>query len=197
MPRVTDEYRETQRQRFLSAVRRCVAERGVAATSMDDIRLAAGASAGAMYRYFGSKDELVRAAVADSMATVESLLEEVAESGDSAGPAALLRTYLTRLEGLAARNPDVDLFKVAVQGWAFAQQDRGAAEVLAASHARQQEVLARAARAWSRSPARQQAIAATIGAAVTGYVAQRALLGSVDVHRLTTGLDALLRSKPR
>lgn len=191
MPRISDERRESQRQRFLTAVRRCVAQQGLAATSMDDIRRSAGASAGAMYRYFDSKDDLVRAAITESMAAVESLVMEVAESAHGSDPASFLTELLGLLEEFAHRDPEVDLFKVAVQGWAFAQQDQRTAAIIASSSAHQQAIIRRTADRWNTGSRNKMSVATAIACAILGYVAQRAIHEHVDARQLVAGLTSL------
>ncbi|MDP5228478.1 MULTISPECIES: TetR/AcrR family transcriptional regulator [Arthrobacter] len=58
MPKVSEEHRERQRQRILDAAVACVGRKGFAATSMADIIAEAGLSAGAVYLYYRSKEQL-------------------------------------------------------------------------------------------------------------------------------------------
>jgi AcrR family transcriptional regulator len=58
----TERGRET-RERIVLSADRLFRERGVAATSVDDVLAVAGAGKGQLYRYFESKDELVSAVV--------------------------------------------------------------------------------------------------------------------------------------
>ncbi len=51
---------------------------------MEQIRTEAGVSAGLMYRYFASKDEVIRAAITGSMVQVESLVVEAGNSEQAA-----------------------------------------------------------------------------------------------------------------
>src|ERR1700753_625331 len=74
MPRVTEDHRKAQEERFVDAARRCFTRLGVENTSMDDIRTEAGVSAGLMYRYFGSKDDMIRAAIAGALGEFETLV---------------------------------------------------------------------------------------------------------------------------
>ena len=57
-PKVTEEYRETARDRILDASLELFERRGYHETSMDDIVHASRLSKGAIYGYFGSKEEL-------------------------------------------------------------------------------------------------------------------------------------------
>src|SRR5215472_2739698 len=92
MPRVSDEYLEQRRQQILDAARRCFARQGFYETSMQDVFREAGLSAGAVYRYFKSKDELVQAisaTVLDRMAAAidGALAEEPVPGLDDSRPA--------------------------------------------------------------------------------------------------------------
>jgi TetR/AcrR family transcriptional repressor of nem operon len=59
---VTDQGRET-RGRIVAAAAALIAERGVAGTSLDDIRAATSSSKSQLYHYFGDKDGLVQAVI--------------------------------------------------------------------------------------------------------------------------------------
>ena len=61
MPRVSEEHLERRRQQIVDAAQRCFARRGFHQSSMQDVFAESGLSAGAVYRYFKSKDELVAA----------------------------------------------------------------------------------------------------------------------------------------
>jgi AcrR family transcriptional regulator len=59
---VTDQGRET-RARIVAAAAALIGERGVAATSLDDIRATSSSSKSQLYHYFGDKDGLVQAVI--------------------------------------------------------------------------------------------------------------------------------------
>ena len=59
---VTDKGRAT-RNRVLDAATQLVFERGVAGTTLDDVRAAANVSKGQLYHYFADKDDLVHAVI--------------------------------------------------------------------------------------------------------------------------------------
>jgi TetR/AcrR family transcriptional regulator, transcriptional repressor for nem operon len=54
---------ERTRARIVSAAARLIYERGVAGTTLDDVRTAATVSGSQMYHYFADKDELVQAVI--------------------------------------------------------------------------------------------------------------------------------------
>jgi AcrR family transcriptional regulator len=61
MPRVSEAHSDAQRKTILDAAVRCFAERGFHRSTMRDVIREAGMSAGALYLYFKSKDELIEA----------------------------------------------------------------------------------------------------------------------------------------
>ena len=63
MPKVSEAYLETRRREILDAAIACFTRKGFHQTTMDEICRQAELSAGAVYRYFASKDEIIEAAV--------------------------------------------------------------------------------------------------------------------------------------
>jgi AcrR family transcriptional regulator len=61
------------RERIVRAAAQLIAERGAAATSLDDVRATTGASKSQLYHYFGDKRGLVEAVVDHQCATVLGL----------------------------------------------------------------------------------------------------------------------------
>lgn len=66
MPKVSEAYLEARRQEILDAAIACFTRKGFHQTTMEDIFQQAGLSAGAVYRYFASKEEIIDAAVLES-----------------------------------------------------------------------------------------------------------------------------------
>jgi AcrR family transcriptional regulator len=80
---------QRNRDRILEAARALVAETGVDAT-MEDIARHAGVAVGTLYRHFPAKEDLVAAAVEDSLAQMASLTEgalAAVHAGAPPGPA--------------------------------------------------------------------------------------------------------------
>jgi len=73
MPRVTDAHRESRRRQILDASIECFAREGFHRTSMTQIIAQAGVSAGTIYLYFSSKEEIVEA-IAEERHALESAL---------------------------------------------------------------------------------------------------------------------------
>jgi TetR/AcrR family transcriptional regulator, transcriptional repressor of aconitase len=190
MPKVSDEHRRAQAERFVDAARRCFTRLGVEGTSMEEIRTEAGVSAGLMYRYFASKDDMVRAAISGSMDQFEALVAHVRTSDDPATANDYLRSLLTLLQQFRHHSEGVDLFRLAVQGWAHAQSRPDLKTVLTDSFSRQVASYRSAAESWS-TPAEADATAGAIAAAVIGYVVQSAFSDTdFDVEKYCSGLAA-------
>ncbi len=65
MPKISDERKLERSQQILDAARRCFIDKGFHRASMSDVIRESGLSAGAVYSYYSSKEELI-AAVARS-----------------------------------------------------------------------------------------------------------------------------------
>ncbi|MBW8794123.1 MAG: TetR/AcrR family transcriptional regulator [Streptomyces sp.] len=123
MPRITPERREAKRAEIVAAARRCFSRDGFHQTSMPDIAAEAGVSAGAPYRYFASKEEIILAIASDAFRLVFEPVERLAASTDHASVADLLAASLDALNAdtvtdSAGRQVPVDeLLRCAVQSW--------------------------------------------------------------------------------
>ncbi len=191
MPKVSQEQWIAQEQRYLDAARRCFTRIGVAPASMQEIRSEAGVSAGAMYRYFPSKDDLVYAAIETSMNEVEVLLSEVGARKEASSATAYLRLLLDALRQFRYHTEGVDLFRLAIQGWAHAQSHPKTRTMIMASFRRQRAIYAQNVARWT-GKADADPVAAAIGGAVIGYVVQSAFSDSdVDPKQYCRGLSSL------
>jgi AcrR family transcriptional regulator len=65
MPKVSQEHSDTQRRTILEAAIRCFAKEGFHRATMRDVVRESGMSAGALYVYFKSKDDLIEAIAED------------------------------------------------------------------------------------------------------------------------------------
>ncbi len=68
MPRISPEKLEERRQQIRAAAARCFARKGIQATTMREIFAEAGLSAGAVYNYYRTKDELIADGITASTA---------------------------------------------------------------------------------------------------------------------------------
>lgn len=129
MPRITPERREAKRAQIVAAARRCFSRDGFHQTSMPDIAAAAGVSAGAPYRYFASKEEIILAIAGDAFRLIFEPVERLAAGTAAASAADLVAASLEALSvetvtdsaGLAV--PVDELLRCAVQAWSELLRD--------------------------------------------------------------------------
>jgi len=98
MPRVAESYLQSRRRQIMDAAITCFAREGFHRATMQDIVGETGLSAGAIYRYFRSKEDIVAAIAAEHHAAEAAAFAEVS-TGDDVGAALrhLARVSLGRL----------------------------------------------------------------------------------------------------
>lgn len=121
MPRISEQRRASRRRVFLDAARRCFAAQGLAGATMEDITREAGTSVGAIYPYFATKDDLIRAAIAESLDEFDLLLDAVAATDAASSFEPFLVSLIAQMTAFAAQPERPNLFKLAVHGWSHAQ----------------------------------------------------------------------------
>ncbi|MFT4086430.1 MAG: helix-turn-helix domain-containing protein [Gordonia sp. (in: high G+C Gram-positive bacteria)] len=189
MPKISDEQRRVNETRFVDAARRCFTRHGVESTSMEQIRSEADVSSGLMYRYFPSKDALIHAAIAGSMLQFDALISQVTSESAATSPAGYLEELLTAAARFRRHTDGVDLFVLAVQGWAYAQT-RPTAKALVAEGAERQLALYRAAAALDSDD-----VARAVAGALAGFIVQSTFTQTeIDVHAYCAALGELGRS---
>jgi AcrR family transcriptional regulator len=123
MPRITAERREAKRAQIVAAARRCFSRDGFHQTSMPDIAAEAGVSAGAPYRYFASKDEIILALAEDAFRLVFDPVEQLIAVSAAPSVADLVAASLTALsvetvvDSAGRAVPVEELLRCAVQTW--------------------------------------------------------------------------------
>ena len=81
MPKVSEEYAKGRRRQILDAAAASFARKGLHAATMDDVCKEAGLSKGALYGYFGSKDDIVAALKVESVQRDGAALKTAMQSG--------------------------------------------------------------------------------------------------------------------
>ncbi|RCG27269.1 TetR/AcrR family transcriptional regulator [Sphaerisporangium album] len=99
---------EPVRQRLLGAATRLFADKGFEGTSVQEIVAAAGVTKGAMYHYFGSKDDLLREIYARVLRMQTERLDRFA---DAPGPVAT-RVYDAAVDVIATTIENLDDSKI-------------------------------------------------------------------------------------
>ncbi|HNP16320.1 MAG TPA: TetR/AcrR family transcriptional regulator, partial [Terrimesophilobacter sp.] len=118
MPKVSDEYRESQRARIADSALRVFALKGFQKTSMADIIADSGMSAGAIYAYFPGKADIIAEVAGRVLGTRIASIERLAVRETLPAPSDLIRTILSGLRDELG-NPSIVL-----QVWGEAVNDR-------------------------------------------------------------------------
>jgi AcrR family transcriptional regulator len=193
MPRVSDDHLERRRRQILDAARRCFLRKGFHLTSMQDVFAESGLSAGAVYRYFKSKNEIIYAIATEKQGGAVKLLETIMKED----PLPPFEEIIDRFFGHVQSILDDDgALRVAPQVWAEALHDPAyqaiVVRLFAGVRSRWTELASRM-RDAGRLPADAdpEAVGATLVCVMPGFVLQRMLAGNVDASTLTAGFHAL------
>src|ERR1700739_4158636 len=122
MPRLSEKTREKRRQHILTSAWRCFSRDGFHATSIEDVIAATGMSSSAVYRYFRSKEEIIRASAEIGVERVRDIFVALLERDPCPTPAQTLALLVTELH-TRTDNPEYDMTRIALQTWARAVRD--------------------------------------------------------------------------
>ncbi len=197
MPRISDERRAARRLQILDAAWTCFQGNGLHATSMDDIIRASDLSAGAVYSYFPSKEELIHDAVVTSLGGLRELVGPILVARPAPPPGELLRAITALVADFTGRET-YDLRRVALLGWSEAQRSERLRDTMRGFYGAFRLGLVEVAESWradGRLPdgAAPDAVAKLFLSAILGFVVQSALLGDVAPPDLGAGLRDLTR----
>lgn len=195
MPKVTQQHRDARRQQIIGAALRCMVGEGFHKTTMADVITEAGLSAGAVYGYFKSKNDLIRAISEIAIGEASDLLEVRAADPEPITPEEALTLLLRSIED-RSKGPNGDLTRVGIQAWSEALRDplvhaivSGRMQQLRSAF----EAVCRRAKAEGLLPrsARPREVAQVLQGMVTGYIVQRHILGDVTPASYIRGLSSL------
>jgi AcrR family transcriptional regulator len=197
MPKVTDAHRAARRGQILQAAWKCFARKGFHATSMADVIGEAGLSAGAVYLYFRSKDEIIVAVAGQVFAGIEDRLLTFL-AGDPPPSPADIAEFLIRQPLRAHADAPADLFPLLLSVWAEAARNPAVNGVACTVLEELRTVLARALQRWIEAghslPASPEHLAPVMMSLVQGLVMQQAITGEPTVEDYRTGVRALFES---
>jgi AcrR family transcriptional regulator len=197
MPRVSDEYLEQRRQQILDAASRCFARKGFYETSMQDVFRESGLSAGAVYRYFKSKNDLIRAISGRTLARVAGILEGTLAEDPAPGLDEIAGRLAAAVQELSGEEGPA---RIGPAAWAVALYDPGVAVIV-------RDVLGELRGWWLAATQRLRdagrlppgadvdAVGATLVAMQLGFLLQHLILDDVDDGTVRRGLRQLLRQE--
>jgi TetR/AcrR family transcriptional regulator, transcriptional repressor of aconitase len=185
-----------RRRQIIEAAVRCFARSGIHPTTLQDVFAEAGLSAGAVYRYFPSKQSLV-------LAIAERVSDQLAALVDDDGraPVSVVDETLRLIRAFDVVESDPDRRRVAVAVWNESLYDAAVGEVIVGIVGRVTAALADRLRALQRTGGLASDVDATAAARVLvallpGYVLQRSWFPELDADifavaaaRLMSGAD--------
>lgn len=197
MPKVTEEHRLARRRQIVDAARRCVIEQGFHKTTMADVIRESGLSAGAVYGYFKSKEEIVAAIAEEALSTVDELFEKILASEKPLSPFDALEAALNHIVAIAER-PGGDVTRIAIQAWAEALRNPAIMETAQSKYSKLRghfEAVARRAQADGTVDASvdPRYVSQALFGFLPGFLLQRLLIGDVSPETYSAGLRALLQ----
>lgn len=195
MPRVSDAHLAARRKQILDAARTCFLREGFHTTSMQDVIAEAGLSVGAVYRYFRSKDDLIRAIAQSAIGGAAQVFSDIAAHEPPLPLVDALDQALAYVETQAGED---GLLRIAMQVWAEALRDPALGDFVAETYTGfQQRFTLIAERAKQSGELPPDADAAAVGTVlfglIPGYLLQRILTGRPDRATYLAGIRALLR----
>ncbi len=185
MPRVSEEHLEARRRQILDAARRCFVANGFHNTSMQDILRESGLSAGAVYRYFPGKEDIIGAIAEEAIAAIRAAFEATPEDlpvGE------ILDRVLVAVDARA----EIDgTGRLALQVWAEAVRSDRLRTRLAAAIRDARAVLADRIRPQLGPDGDAEAVAAFVTSQLPGYIQAKVIVGHIDPASYRRGLDGL------
>jgi AcrR family transcriptional regulator len=118
MPRIKPERKAERRAQIVAAARTCFARSGFHNATLQDVFAEAGLSAGCVYNYFRSKDELMLAIAEERHEDERRLIADASEMDD---PVAALRQIAQRFADQYLKDEGLDKRRIALQTWSEAQ----------------------------------------------------------------------------
>ncbi|MFB6847204.1 TetR/AcrR family transcriptional regulator [Streptomyces sp. NPDC056373] len=199
MARVSQEHLDARRRQILDGAALCFARNGFHATSMQDVLKEVDLSAGAVYRYFSGKEELIGAIVAETLGSVREAFEEAARQSPPPPPDELVASVLGRT--LAARESLVvdgrpAFPRLVIQVWTETLRNEELAALLREGYGSVRAVWGKVVEGYQeagmmRADVVPDHVARTMIASVLGFIAQQSLFGPAPVEVLQDGLRAL------
>ncbi len=183
MPRVSEEHLAGRRAQILDAARECFTRNGFHSTSMQDILSEAGMSAGAVYRYFPSKEAIIAAIAGDAVRALRAAFE-----GEDDVP--VVELVARAVAAVERRMAVDDVGRLALQVWSEGARSEPLRRELSHAVRETRETLRRRLEPTHGPAARD--VAAVIVSMLPGYVHARIIGGDIDAERYMHGVRVLL-----
>jgi AcrR family transcriptional regulator len=197
MPKVSQDYRDARRAQILDAARRCFLREGFHATSMQDLFTESGLSAGAVYRYFASKDDVIFAIAEQNLTEVMDVVR-----GAATRPGATVGEAVAEvLDLLRRKDEQQQVGSMAILVWAEVLRNPTLAgrfrQLLTDLRADLVRLIADQRLRRKKYPATPDAVAGAVLSIVTGYLVQLAILGPAEMAGVPAAVGVWLKEPER
>ncbi|WP_461077287.1 TetR/AcrR family transcriptional regulator [Streptomyces deserti] len=200
MARVSQEHLDARRRQILDGAALCFARNGFHATSMQDVLKEVGLSAGAVYRYFSGKEELIGAIVDEVLDVVGGTYESAAEENPPPLPDVLIPRTLARLKEArpgVVHDGEWIFPRLMIQVWTEAPRSDVLSATIHAGYGRVRAAWARVVERYKAAgliaeDADADAMARAMIALAQGFAAQMAVFGEMPPEILRDGVRALM-----
>ena len=197
MPKISAERKLERSQQILDAARRCFAEKGFHRASMSDVIRESGLSAGAVYSYYSSKEQLIAAVARSVFLAYESGLGDlVGGDGAPASPEDAIRMLAARV--MAEIAPLTDDFRMVMTIWGEAANNPELREIVREIILGLRKVFEHVLVRWRDSghelPGEPAELALPMVSVMQGVVVQQSLVGDVDLDAYVDTWCALMRA---
>ena len=171
---------------------------------MADIITESGLSAGAVYRYFRSKEDLIAAVAETALSAASETFATLLADRAAPSPEQVITAIIETTTDRFIHDPvtGVDLTRIGVQVWAEALRSPELAARASDVYRRLRGQLAEVARRWQAAghlPAAavpERARSHTMLSLVQGFILQRLLVSDTDADGYLAGVKALLSTTP-
>ncbi|MFC8079004.1 TetR/AcrR family transcriptional regulator [Streptomyces sp. NPDC057307] len=200
MARVSQQHLDARRRQILDGATRCFVRNGFQATSMHDVLREVDLSAGAVYRYFSGKEELIGAIVTEVLDAIRDAFEEAARQGPPEPPDVLIGQVMGRVlagEFIPGAVGPGEMGRLLVQVWAETLRNESLATVLRTGYDKVHGSWVKVVEAYQvaglmRADIPAEHVARTMIAVAQGFAAQQALFGEVPIGVVQNGLRGLM-----
>ncbi|MFI6693783.1 TetR/AcrR family transcriptional regulator [Streptomyces sp. NPDC050433] len=200
MARVSQQHLDARRQQILDGAARCFARNGFHATSMHDVLREVDLSAGAVYRYFAGKEELIGAIATEVLDTIREAFEDAAGQSPPKPPDVLITEVMGRVlsgEFIPGAGNGGQIPRLIVQVWTETLRNESLSTLIRAGYGHVHAAWVKVVEAYQaeglmRADVPAEHVARTMIGVAQGFVAQQALFGEVPVEVLRNGLRGLM-----
>jgi AcrR family transcriptional regulator len=194
MPRISQARREARRTQILDATRCCIQAKGLQTLTMEDVIRESGLSAGAVYTYFKSKEELLESAVTESLGEIRQLFDLFLEP-EPVSPSAFVREGLKTIVKYSEHR-QYDLSKICMACWNEAQNNPDLHRTLSRIYSGLREELVPVVEHWRTSGVvakntEPRDLAQMMMSVLFGFIVQSAIVGGIDPESHARAILAL------